>query len=74
MCVCVFCLPNFIIYLFIRNYFLFIYFLAVLGLCCCTQAFSNCSKRGLLFVAERGLLIVAASLAAEHGLSAHRLQ
>ena len=30
--------------------FIFIYFLflAVLGLCCCTQAFSSCSKPGLL--------------------------
>ena len=29
--------------------FLKIYlFLAVLGLCCCTQAFSSCGKQGLL--------------------------
>ena len=31
-------------------------------------AFSSCGERGLLFVAVRGLLIVVASLAAEHGL------
>ena len=43
-------------------------FMAALGLCCCTQAFSSCGERGLLFVAVRGLLIVVASLAAEHGL------
>ena len=42
--------------------------LAMLGLCCCTQAFSSCGGQGLLFVAVRGLLIVVASLVAEHGL------
>ena len=46
----------------------FFIFLAVLGLCCCTRAFSSCGERGLLFVAVRGLLIVAASLVAEHVL------
>ena len=36
----------------------FIYlFLAALGLCCCTQAFSRCGEWGLLFVAVRRLLI-----------------
>ena len=46
----------------------FIYlFLAVLGLCCCMQAFSSC-ERGLLFVAVCRLLIAVASLVAEHGL------
>ena len=51
--------------------FLFIYlslFLRVLGLCCCARAFSSCGEQGLLFVAVRGLLIVVASLVAEHGL------
>ena len=42
--------------------------LAALGLRCCAQAFSSCGERGLLFVTVRGLLIAAASLAAEHGL------
>ena len=42
--------------------------LTVLGLCCCSQAFSSCSERGLLFVVVRGLLIAVASLVAEHGL------
>ena len=46
----------------------FFFFLAVLGLCFCTRAFSNCSKRGLLFVVLRGLLIAVASLVVEHGL------
>ena len=49
--------------------FLFIYsFLAVLGLRCCTWAFSSCSEQGLLFVAVHGLLTAVASLVAEHGL------
>ena len=47
---------------------LFIYFLAVFGLRCCTWAFSSCGERGLLFVAGRGLLIAVASLVAEHEL------
>ena len=40
--------------------FVFI-FLAVLGLRCCTQDFSSCSERGLLFVAVSGPLTVVAS-------------
>ena len=36
--------------------------MAVLGLCCCTQAFSSCGELGLLFIVVRGLLV------AEHGL------
>ena len=46
----------------------FFFFLAALGLCCCAWAFSSCSKWGLLLVAVHGLLIVVASLVAEHGL------
>ena len=34
----------------------------------CERAFSSCSKQGLLFIAVHGLLIVVASLVAEHGL------
>ena len=48
--------------------FLIILFLAVLGLRCYERAFSSCSKRGLLFVAVRGLLTAVVSLVAEHGL------
>ena len=55
-------------FFFFFNINLFILFLAVLGLHCCLRAFSSCSKQGLLFVAVRGLLIVVASLVAEHGL------
>ena len=42
----------------------------MLGLCCCAQAFSSCGEWGLLSVAVRGLLIVVASLVAEHRLLA----
>ena len=55
-------------------------FLAVLGLRCCTRAFSSWGERGLLFVAMHGSLTAVASLVAEHGVSstgsvavAHRL-
>ena len=44
------------------------FFLAVLGLCCCARAFSSCGEQGLTLVAVHGLLIVVASLVAEHGL------
>ena len=54
---------------FVKKINLFMYlFLAALGLGCCTRAFSGCGERGLLFVAVCGLLIVVASLVAEHGL------
>ena len=36
--------------------YLFIYFLAALGLRCCVPAFSSCGEQELLFVAVRGLL------------------
>ena len=54
--------------------FIYIYFLAVLDLCCCTRASSSCGERGLLFVRVRGLLIavalgVLASVAVARGLS-----
>ena len=48
-------------------FFLINLFLAALGLCCCAWAFSSCGERGLLFIVVRGLLIVVASLAVEHG-------
>ena len=64
-----------ILFFFFLILLLFIYlFLAVLGLCCCARAFSSCGEQGLLFVAVRGLLIVVASLVAEHGLHAPGLQ
>ena len=55
--------------LFFNKFIYFIYLiLAALGLHCCAWAFSSCGKRGLLFVAVRGLLLAVASLVAEHGL------
>ena len=45
-----------------KIYLFIILFLAALGLCCCTRAFSSCSEQGLLFVAVCGLLIEVASL------------
>ena len=58
-------LKNIFIYLLILKSYLF---LAVFGLCYYAWAFSSCSERGLLFVAVLRLLIVVASLVAEHGL------
>ena len=42
-------------------------FLAVLGLCCGTQASSRCGKQGLLFVAVCRLLTGVTCVVAEHG-------
>ena len=45
----------------------------MLGLRFCARAFSSCGKRGPLFIAVRGPLIIAASLVAEHRLQTRRL-
>ena len=51
------------------NLFIYLFlFLAVFHLRFCARTFSSCSERGLLYVAVHGLLIVVASLVAEHGL------
>ena len=55
-------------------YILFYFIIGCLGLPCCTQAFSSCNERGLLFVVVRRLLIAVASLAVEHGIQACGLQ
>ena len=47
--------------------------MAVLGLSSCARAFSSCGKWGLLFIAVRGPLTIAASLVAEHRLQMCRL-
>ena len=39
-------------YLFKLNEFIYL-FLAALGLCCCTWAFSSCGEQGLLFLVVR---------------------
>ena len=55
----------FFIYIsFKKIIYLFKFFFAALGLCCCTWAFFSCTEQGLLFVAVRGLLIAVASLVA----------
>ena len=60
---------------FFKNYYLFIYlfYLAVLGLRFCARASSSCGKRGPLFIAVHGPLTIVASLVAEHRLQTHRL-
>ena len=69
-----------IFFLFLLNlFYLFIYFwlylfLVVLGLRCCTRAFSSCGEQGLLFVVVHRLLIAVASLVVEHGLYVRGLQ
>ena len=52
---------------FIFHEFIYL-FLAALGLRCCVRAFSSCGEQWLLFVEVCGLLIVVASLVAEHRL------
>ena len=58
---------------FFFNLFIYLLFLAALGLRCCARAFSSCGERGLLFIVVRGLLIVVASLVVEHRLYTRRL-
>ena len=53
---------------------MYLLILAAMGLRYCARAFSSCGKRGLLFIAVRGLLIVVASLVAEHGLQVRGFQ
>ena len=60
---------NLFLSFFLNKFIYFIYLLlAALGLRCCAQAFSSCGEPGLLFVVVHRLLIVVASLVAEHGL------
>ena len=54
----------------LKNFYLFILFLAALSLHCCAWAFSTCTDQGLGYslVAVYGLLIEVASLFAGHAL------
>ena len=53
--------------IFFNKFIYFIYLsLAVLGLRCCARASSSYVEWGLLFVVVRRLLIMVASLVAEH--------
>ena len=58
---------------FLFYVYLFILFIAVLGLRFCARAFSSCGKWGPLFIAVRGPLTIVASLVAEHRLQTCRL-
>ena len=49
-------------------FFFFFFLIYFLPRCVCAQVFSSCGKQGLLFVKVHGLLIVIASLVAEHRL------
>ena len=53
--------------------FLNFLFMAVLGLRFCARASSSCGKRGPLFIAVRGPLIIVASPIVEHRLQTRRL-
>ena len=78
VCVCVFKLrlgiskflsgKNSSLLFFFKLIYLIYLSLAAFGLHCCARAFSSCGERGRLFVAVCVLLIVVASLFAEHGL------
>ena len=65
---------SFLFFLNLLISFIFFLFLALLGLRCCTWAFSSCGERGLLFLAVCGLLIAVDSLVVEHRLQVRGLQ
>ena len=68
VCGCV-CISSF----FFKIFYLFILFMAVLGLRFCARAFSSCGKRGPLFITVRGPPTIAASPVAERRLQTRRL-
>ena len=53
---------------FFKLIYSFIYFWLYWVFVAACELFSSCGEQGLLFVAVHGLLIVVASLVAEHGL------
>ena len=53
---------------FFFNLFIYFYFWLRWVFVAACRLFSSCGEQGLLFFAVRGLLIVMASLVAEHGL------
>ena len=71
-----FCIMYFVKHInifFLRFIYLFIYFLAVLGLRFCARALSSCGERGPLFIAVHGPLTVTASLVTDYKLQTRRL-
>ena len=61
------------LFYFYKFIYLLIYFGCAGSLLLCAGFFSSCRERELLFIVVHSLLIVVASLVAEHGLSAHGL-
>ena len=61
----------FVLFFFYK--FIYLFYLAVLGLRFCARALSSCGKWGPLFIAVHGPLTIAASLVAEHKLQTRRL-
>ena len=59
-----------LVYIYILKIY-YLIFLALVGLCCCTQAFSSCSEQGLLFVVLCGLLIAGWLLSLQSTGSRH---
>ena len=49
-------------FLIFKVLFVYLIFLTVVGLHCCTWAFSSCGEQGLVFIKVHGLLTVEASL------------
>ena len=72
-CMIFFFLKKYLFFFFLKGNAIYLFILAVLGLRFCARAFSSCGERGPLFIAVRGPLTVAASLAAEHRLQTRRL-
>ena len=58
---------------FFKHLFIYLLFMAVLGLRFYARAFSTCGKQGPLFIAVRGPLTIMASLVEEHRLQKRRL-
>ena len=52
----------------LKKMIIYVLFLALLGLCCCSRAFSSWREQGLLSITACRLLTVVASLVAEHRL------
>ena len=64
-------------YFLLTNSLLFLnlyWFLAALGLCCCTGFSPLAASRGYSLAVVRRLLTAVVSLVVEHGLWVHRLQ
>ena len=52
----------------LKKKLIYLFIFGCIGSSLLYAGFSSCGKQGLLFIVVRGLLIVVASLGAEHGL------